>query len=179
MNKDHELTSWTVALIGKESESNETHQSVGGASVNMIKRTRRQEHTDHYSIKTLISPRDQAIDLTEGEWKAALALSLKTWRNDTERNESKEPPSAPRGPQVRYVLGEGDVETGVSARRERGLLMVYLLDPKVSGIDELKDADPVVAWAISFPSSNSERRVSNQTYIAGSVLWRQLNEGMD
>jgi hypothetical protein len=179
MNKGRELTSWTVALIGKDSGPDDKHRTVGGCSVNMLQRKRTTEHEDRYSIKTLISPRDQAIDLTEAEWKAALELSQKTWRNDTDRNEDKQPPSEPRGPQIRRVLGEGVPEAGIPPRRERGLLMLYLLDPEGAGVDELKDADPVVAWSISFPSSTSERRVSNSRYIANSVLWGGLNEWVD
>jgi hypothetical protein len=179
MNKDRELTIWTVALIGKDSGPGDKHRKVGGFSVNMLQRKRTTEHTDRYSIKTLISPRDQAIDLTEAEWKAALDLSRKTWRNDADRNEGKEPPSEPRGPQIRHVLGEGVAEAGIPARRERGLLMLYLLDPQGAEVEELKDADPVVAWAISFPSSTSEKRVSNSRYIANSVQWRGLNEWVD
>jgi hypothetical protein len=176
MNKDNELTSWTVALIGKDAGPDDKHRMVGGSSVTMLKRKRTVEHADRYSIKTLISPRDQTIDLTEKEWMASLDLSQRTWRNDTERNEGKQPPSEPRGPQIRHILGEGDTKAGVRARRERGLLMIYLLDPDGAEIEELKDADPVVAWAISFPSSNSGRRVSNSQYIANSVLWGGLNE---
>jgi hypothetical protein len=179
MNKDRELTSWTVALIGKETGPNDKHRMVGGCSVNMLQRKRTTEHADRYSIKTLISPRDQAIDLTEAEWNAALALSRKTWRNDTDRNDGKDPPSEPRGPQIRHVLGEGDADASIAHRRERGLLMLYLLDPEEAKLGELGDADPVVAWAISFPSSMSERRVSNEGYIANSVLWGGLNEWVD
>jgi hypothetical protein len=179
MNKGRELTSWTVALIGKDSGPDDKHRTVGGCSVNMLQRKRTTEHEDRYSIKTLISPRDQAIDLTEAEWKAALELSQKTWRNDTDRNEGKEPPSEPRGPQIRRILGEGVAEAGIPPRRERGLLMLYLLDPEGAGVGELKDADPVVAWAISFPLSTSERKISNSKYIANSVLWGGLNEWVD
>ncbi|WP_266019685.1 Z1 domain-containing protein [Brucella intermedia] len=179
MNKDGELTNWTVALIGKDSGPDDKHRTVGGCSVNMLQRKRTTEHSDRYSIKTLISPRDQAIDLTAAEWKTALDLSQKTWRNDTDRNEGKEPPSEPRGPQIRRVLGEGDTAAGIPARRERGLLMLYLLDPARAAVPELADADSVVAWAISFPSSTSERRVSNSRYIANSVLWGGLNEWVD
>jgi hypothetical protein len=179
LNKDGELTRWTVALIGKDSGPDDKLREIGGCSVNMLQRKRTTEHADRYSIKTLISPRDQAIDLTEAEWKAALELSQKTWRNDTDRNEGKEPPSEPRGPQIRHILGQGISEAGIAARTERGLLMLYLLDPEGAGVDELRDADPVVAWAISFPSSSSERRVSNSRYIANSVLWGGLNEWVD
>jgi hypothetical protein len=179
MNKGRELTSWAVALIGKESGPDDKYRQVGGCSVNMLQRKRTTDHADRYSIKTLISPRDQAIDLTEAEWEAALQLSRKTWRNDTDRNEGKDPPSEPRGPQIRHVLGGGAVAAGVPARRERGLLMLYLLDPAGAGVPELVDADPVVAWAISFPSSTSERRVSNSSYMANAVLWGGLNDWVD
>ena len=177
MNKDQELTNWTIALIGKEQPGAE--MLVGGVMVKMLDRRRAAEHSDRYSIKTLISPRDQAIDLTEAEWNAALELSRKTWRNDSDRNEGRERPSEPRGPQIRHVLGEGVAEAGIPARRERGLLMLYLLDPEGAGVDELKNADPVVAWAISFPSSTSERMVSNSKYIANSVLWGGLKDWVD
>lgn len=177
MNKDQELTNWTIAFVGKEAPGAE--KSVGGVMVKLLDRRRAAEHADRYSIKTLISPRDQAIDLTEDEWKAAVVLSQKTWRNDTDRNESKEPPSEPRGPQIRHVLGEGVAELSIPARRDRGLLLLYLLDPARADVDELKDADPIVAWAISFPSSTSDRRVSNSRYIANSVLWGGLNDWVD
>ncbi|MBE1237991.1 Z1 domain-containing protein [Phaeovibrio sulfidiphilus] len=179
MNKDGELTAWTIALIGKDSGPDDKHRAVGGFSVNMLQRRRTTEHADRYSIKTLISPRDQAIDLTEPEWQAALDLSQKTWRQDTDRNEGRELPSEPRGPQIRHVLGKGLPEKGIKARRERGLLMLYLLDPDGSGIPELRDADPIVAWAISFPSSPSEKTVSNETYVANSIEWGRLNDWVD
>lgn len=173
MNKDGELVNWTVALIGKEGVAS---QRIGGHSIAMLDRKKTVDHDDRYSIKTLISPRDQAIDLTELQWKAALARSQETWRKgDTERNEGKEPPKEPRGPEIRRVLGDGYQDMGVEARRDRGLLMLYLLDPDESGVDALKGGAPVVAWAISFPSSDSTRTVSNSKYMGNSVLWGELN----
>lgn len=177
INKDGELVNWTVALIGKDQPSHE--YTVGSVLIKILERKRNAEHADRYSIKTLISPRDQTIDLTEAEWKAALELSRKTWRNDADRNDGKEPPAEPRGPQIRRILGEGMPEAGIAHRRDRGLLMLYLLDPSGAEIQELKDADPVVAWAISFPASTSERRVSNSRYIGNSVLWEGLNDWVD
>ncbi len=145
----------------------------------MLERRRGVEHPDRYSIKTLISPRDEAIDLSEAEWEAALELSRKTWRNDADRNEGKGPPSEPRGPQIRRILGQGLPEAGLPHRRDRGLLTLYLLDPAGSGVPDLAEVGPIAAWALSFPASDSERRVSNANYIANSVLWGGLNDGMD
>ncbi|MBZ9984100.1 MULTISPECIES: Z1 domain-containing protein [unclassified Mesorhizobium] len=177
MNKDGELIRWTVALIGKEGDAIKT---IAGHPITMLDRKRTVDHQDRYSIKVLISPRDQAIDLSEAQWKGALARSQETWRKgDAERNEGKEPPKEPRGPEIRRVLGDGYPEMGVPPRRDRGLLMLYLLDPEESGVDALKGAAPVVGWAISFPSSVSERRVSNSRYVGNSVLWGEVNAWVD
>jgi hypothetical protein len=179
MNKGGELTNWTVALVGKENVDGKATRSLGGHSVAMLERTRSADHKDRYSIKTLISPRDQAIDLSEEEWKAALTLTQKTWRADKDRNQEKDPPTEPNGPQIRRVLGEGDPEAGVPPRRDRGLLLLYLIDPEESGCAEIKGADPVLAWAVSFPASRSDRTVSNAKYLGNSVLWEALNAWVD
>lgn len=179
MNTVGELTNWTVALIGKESGSEDKKRAVGGCYVNMLQR-KYTLHSDYrYSIKALTSPRDQAIDLTEAEWNAALDLSKKTWRNDRERNEGKKSPSEPRGPQIRQTLGCGNDEFGVPHRRERGLLMLYVVDIPESSDAEQEDADPVVGWAVSFPASTSQIRVSNEKYLANSVLWEGINDWVD
>jgi hypothetical protein len=179
MNKGGELTNWTVALVGKEDADGNFTRSLGGHAVAMLERARTADHKDRYSIKTLISPRDQAIDLTEEEWKAALALTQKTWRADKDRNQEKDLPSEPNGPQIRRVLGEGVPEAGVPSRRDRGLLLLYLIDPDASKCVEIKGADPVLAWAISFPASKSDRTVSNEKYMGNSVLWEKLNAWVD
>lgn len=176
MNKDRELTDWTVALIG----GGEADARIAGLDVNQMKRSAVQsEPADRYSIKTLISPRDQSIDLTEGEWRAALDLTRKTWRGDKDRDQDADPPEEPRGVAIRKILGFGAPEAGVAARRERGLLMLYLLDPASSKVDELLEGKPVLAWAISFPGSPSDRRVSNADYMANSVMWGAMNDWVD
>lgn len=180
MNNGGELTTWTVALVGKDGSLDDLPHSLGGYPINVLQRTAVGEHSDRYSIKTLISPRDQAIDLTESEWNAALELSRRTWRNDVDRNEGKTPPEEPRGPQIRRILGEGVPSQGIANRRDRGLLTLYLLDPsKADQRLSEPSRDPFVAWAISFPSSTSGRTVSNSRYVGNSVLWGAINEWVD
>ena len=152
---------------------------IAGLKMAMLTRRRTVDHDDRYSIKTLISPRDQAIDLTKPQWDAALNLSRETWRRDAVRNDGREPPTEPRGPAIRKTLGEGNPAKDVPAQPERGLMLLYLLDPVESGVAAIKDADPVVAFAISFPGSSSARRVSNAAYMANSVMWEALNDWVD
>jgi hypothetical protein len=179
MNKDDELTKWTVALVSKDNPGPEDKHLIAGLETAMLTRKKTVDHEDRYSIKTLISPRDQAIDLTKAQWEAALELSRETWRRDAERNDGREPPAEPRGPAIRKTLGEGNPATGVSAQPERGLLLLYLLNPTDSGVDAIKNADPVVAFAVSFPGSSSTRRVSNAAYMGNSVMWEGLNAWVD
>lgn len=176
MNKDGELLSWTVALIGT---ADGAPAEIGGVPIGMVGRRRAGEHETRYAIKTLISPWDQGIDLSEAQWRAALARSVETWRGDAERNEGRQEPTEPGGSAIRHILGFGDQKTGLAAQRDRGLLMLYLLDPDKSGEPVLSGRPPVLAWAISFPGSASKRTVSNADYMANAVLWGNINDDMD
>jgi hypothetical protein len=176
MNKDGELTHWTVALIG----GGEAEADIAGHRINMLRRGAVQgDATDRYSIKTLISPRDQAIDLSEAQWKAALQLTHETWRGDKDRAQDASPPDEPGGPAIRSILGFGHTATGVPPARQRGLLMLYLLDPQYSRVSDLEGGPPIVAWSASFPGSTSDRRVSNADYMANSVLWGAMNDWLE
>ena len=54
-----------------------------------------------------MSPRDEAIDLNEQEWNAALAITRDAWRADPARLKTDKEPDAPSGPAVRRVRGFG------------------------------------------------------------------------
>ena len=56
------------------------------------------------------------------------------------------------------------------AHPERGLLLLYLLDPKEAGAKLPEDTPPVVAFGVSFPGSSSGRKVE---YNVTNILWEQ------
>ena len=97
---------------------------------------------------------------------------------------------------MRRVRGEG-TET-VKPEREKGLLLLYVLDPARAHKNEdgswtrprnLKNAPPILAFALSFPGSNSlikipykvnnvgwESEYSNlPDYIINNVAWEDMN----
>ena len=161
-----ELTSWTVVLLGGGEGSE--HEFAGGLKIGkMPTRTPDAEIKDRYSIGRLLSPRDEAIDLDDAAWKAALYMALKSWKPDPARQKDSAPPtlpSAPGGPFIRRVRGEG--AGGIPSARERGLLLLYPLDPVTAG---LKDVSvPVVAFGASFPTSRSGTVVE---YSVDHLLW--------
>ncbi|WP_335949782.1 Z1 domain-containing protein [Salipiger bermudensis] len=180
MSAAGELTDWTVALVGSAKGAAKGRvKRIGDTEVGMLERTAIGAHTDRYSIKTLISPRDQAIDLTRFQYEAALAHTRETWRGDADRNDGKTPPSEPGGPAIRHVLGFGHEASGLETDKTRGLLLLYLLDPEKSDCERLSGRDPVLAWALSFPGSASKVTIKDADYMANSVLWEAMFDGVE
>lgn len=163
-----ELTKWTVALIGGGAGTPLTLKQ--GVTVGTLQRTAHGVHPDRYSIRRLMSPRDEAIDLDEAAWDAALAATRAAFHADPARHTSGVEPDVPNGPAIRRIRGLGG--NGVPPHPERGVLFLYGIDPALAGPEAgLPDAcPPVVAFAISFPESRSGARVE---YKVNNVAWEQ------
>ena len=161
-----ELTSWTVVLLGGGDGGG--HVFAGGVEIaKMPTRAPDPDIKDRYSIGRLLSPRDEAIDLDEAAWKAALDMAVKAWKPDPARQKDDAPPSpptVPNGPSIRRVRGDG--ADGVPPARNRGLLLLYPLDPAVAGVEG--STAPVMAFGASFPTSVSGTVVE---YRVDHLLW--------
>lgn len=170
MTAVQELTDWTVAIIGGGQGSEVKLAS--DLTVGMLKRT--SAGVDgRYSIGRLLSPRDEAIDLNEDEWICALESTQNSWKPDPARNRSILP-AEPGGPAIRAIRGNG--ANGAIGHRERGLLLIYLLDPKLAEAGFPPETSPVVGIGVSFPSSNAGTKVE---YRVNNVLWTQEYAGVD
>lgn len=173
MSRSGELTRWTIAVVSGGSQKSYLS---GGQEVFLMKRSGKQL-ADRYAIGRLLSPRDEALDLDEAAWTAALKLTQDAWHADEGRRKSKELPDAPNGIAIRRVRGFG--AEGVVPHPERGLLIISLLDPQQAEEGFAPDTPPVVAFAISFPGSNSNTKVE---YMVNNVLlqsWEQLYGACD
>lgn len=169
MSRAGELTEWTVAVVGGGVERIEV---VGGREVSRMKRQNNASEPEKYSIGRLLSPKDEALDLDEASWLAALELTRKNWKPDPGRSRGRTLPDSPSGPYLRRIRGLGG--DGIPPHPERGLLLISLLDPKDSGVANLDQ--PVVAFAISFPSSSKGKSVP---YVVTNLLWEQQYGGSD
>jgi hypothetical protein len=167
MSLNGELTQWTVAIVSGESK---TLYQVGGRSVNLMKRTGKKL-VDRYAIGRLLSPRDEAMDLDDSAWNAALALTQAAWREDEGRRVKNEAPVVPSGSAIRRIRGLG--ADGVVPHPENGLLIISLLDPDDAKEDFPPKTPPVVAFAISFPGSNSKTKVE---YMVNNVHWQSWEQ---
>ncbi|MES2934822.1 MAG: Z1 domain-containing protein [Pseudomonadota bacterium] len=168
-----ELTSWTVVLLGGGSGG--SHIFAGGLTIDgMTKRTADKNITDRYAIGRLLSPRDEAIDLDNAAWTAALTKTQKTFNPDAARQKDGVKPSkpeVPNGPSIRQVRGKGSEADGITPAPQRGLLLLYPLDPKESDSEALAGrTEPVMAFGVSFPASDSRVTVE---YVVDHLLWTQ------
>ena len=173
MAATNELSSWTVALLG--GGSGDKHTFAGGLTIDkMSKRTADKDIADRYAIGRLLSPRDEAIDLDGAAWSAALARTKKMFNPDAGRQKNGVKPSepdTPNGPSVRFIRGKGSEADGVAPAPQRGLLLLYPLDPQQAGSEALAGRkDPVMAFGVSFPSSDSGVKVE---YAVDHLLWTQ------
>jgi hypothetical protein len=164
-----ELTNWNVAVVG--AHGGRKLDLPNGLSTRMPRRTFRTEMDDRYSIGRLLSPRDEAIDLDEPQWLAALQKTRETWKADPARQQSDVEPEIPNGPAIRSVLGFG--AAGVQPRPDRGLLLLYFIDKERSLNDdeEPRELSTMLAIGMSFPGSNSGPKIE---YKVDNVYWEQL-----
>ncbi len=161
-----ELTSWTVVLLrGGSGDERAIVSSL--PPVRMYKRSG-EFSENKYSIGRLLDPRDEAIDLDGPAWEAALAATRRAWAADPGRNQGRAEPEVPSGPAIRKIRGFG--ANGVAAHPERGLLLLYALDPGKAGGNFPEDTPPIIALGLSFPGSNQAKTVP---YRANNVLLQQ------
>jgi hypothetical protein len=166
-----ELTSWVVALLGGGTGGE--HVFEGNLKVEAMPiRAPDNKIKERYSIGRLLSPRDEALDLDGPAWAAAMEMTTRSWRPDPARQKDgiePKPPQLPNGPSIRRIRGEG--AEGVAGAPERGLLLLYPLDPTEAG---LKDPNtPVMAFGVSFPVSSSGTKVE---YQVDHLLWEWERE---
>jgi hypothetical protein len=171
MNGEGELTSWTVALIGGGKGT--TCEFQPGIKVGSLRR-KDDRKPGKYAIGRLLSPRDEAIDLDEEAWTAAMEETVRAWeispktKRGPEGPAEEDRPKIPSGPAIRKIRGFGG--EGIQAHPERGLLLLYALDPILSGAEVAGDAPHVIAFGMSFPGSHSGTKVE---YVVNNVLWEQ------
>lgn len=136
----NELTEWTIAVLAGEGET----IPLDGWLFKTIARRAvpRGADTGRYVVKTILSPRDEAIDLSKEECERALAET-----NRKRAKEDQDPKNTPDGPEIRRIRG---------ANPKRALLLLYPLSPAAA---ELTFSVPIFGVVVSFPDSNSGRAV--------------------
>lgn len=149
-----ELTDWAVFLATADGKK----VTLGGVTRNCVVRKPRDPdgQGDRFIIGTVLSPRDQAIDLTDDEYRDALAAT-----NNERQSRSKPPTDVPSGEFIRKERG---------ARPKYGLLIIYPIDPDEAKVEPTDK--PVISVVVSFPDSPSARR---RIYLENTVRQREAS----
>jgi hypothetical protein len=147
---NNELTQWRVAVMSKKKADFRYTIQKGEDELDIGLFNRRQDErnssTDNYYIKRshIISPGDEVIDLTDEERNTAWARTIEYWR---QRGKEGEPS---------YISGE--IVRNEIRNPQKPLLLIYFLNPEEAGL--AFDSNPIVGYAISFPSSRFNATVS-------------------
>jgi hypothetical protein len=151
-----ELLNWTLALISNATGRN--WPSVAGHEIGLTQRRADSSPglKERYTIGRLVSPRDEALDLTGPQYEEALRQTQEAWRIDPGRSTRTEPPEIPSGHMIRRTRSS-----------RNGLVLLYPLDPRSARLD---DSPPIMGLAVSFPESEHQQRIE---YIVTNTYWNQ------
>ena len=155
--KHNELKNWTVILL---SGGDGMQWNVGNFSVNCMKRTQLnsgEQNTDKITIKRLVSPLDEWLDMDPSTQKEILRKT----REEYIGKKSKKPNSdakSPAGPVIRQ-----------ERPKENGLLLLYPLE--IGEDDNPESVTRTIGFAVSFPKSETAGEV---TYIGNKVYQDEI-----
>jgi len=139
------LTNWTVALISGDKE-NPKHE-IAKHEIFLVKRRTLTQDQDRFTIRRLLSPTDEYIDLSKEQIEKLQQEAVRY----AEEKGNKTP--VIKGPWVRTERGA-----------KNGLLLLYPLIPPVP------DAKPVIGFGISFPTDPSAPVFD---YLVNNPFWDQ------
>jgi hypothetical protein len=145
-NSNNELVEWDVVIISKANGSSKYHKpsivSVAGYGIKCVTRKPVAQITHaRITIKRLVSPSDEALDLLDDEKAKALEFDR--------RHDKSVKGGLPSGEAIRNIRP-----------KERGLLLIYLLtgeDPDYGTYGG--KGQEIIGWAISFPESQTAQPI--------------------
>lgn len=154
-----ELTDWTVVLVTNSSAQHT--KPIDGLSVGLT--IRRHTNTieeirssSRYTIRRVVSPADESIDLTLEQREAAMAALRTELRHKATDQEPYKEPKYPRGATLRR-----------QRTPQKALLLIYVLDNVDRDRNEIAK-EPIIGFAASFPFSPSQLTASyrvNETWV--------------
>jgi len=161
-SQNGELVKWKIHLCS--SQLSVKTEIIGGMEVGCIKRSPfppiGEQRPDRYTIRRLVSPADEMIDLDAAQKNRALELTKERWLMNPRRQPGEKAPDKPGGQEIRGKEGRDKFS---------GLLLLYPLSLPEE-ISFPSDTKPIIGMAISFPESNTARKV---TYTVNNVFTQQ------
>lgn len=166
----NELKHWTVAVpsrLEREAEDNPLGVEVGGVRVGMLEREARTLRDRTFSVRAILNPADELLDLSPDQREAAKKDTKRRFDAGTLITKDGKPPKRADGISARAVRGP-----------RRGLLLLYAIEPTGGDAKDygaLDPTKPLFGLAVSFPATKGERTIS---YRVNNVYW-QMELGVE
>lgn len=125
-----------------------------------MKRQNNASEPEKYSIGRLLSPKDEALDLDEASWLAALELTQKNWKPDPGRSRGRTLPDSPSGPYLRRIRGP-DLAAG---------------SPEVGG-RKSGSTNSCICHQLPFQQQGQVSALCRHQPSLGAAVWRQRLAG--
>ncbi|MFF5423239.1 MULTISPECIES: Z1 domain-containing protein [unclassified Streptomyces] len=154
-----ELGRWTVRIVSRKDAATTTELAghTLGPVVRAASNTARTA-PDRHTIKRVLSPKDEALDLDNEQYEAALAKTKELALGEIRRNGEPRDPALPSSFQIR-----------MQRRHDQPLLLLYLIQaPEGSGVNT-----PLIGFAASFPLSRADNA---KEYVVNVPWWNQDDE---
>jgi hypothetical protein len=156
VSDNEHLTSWTVVLLSSAaSDADPTDRFVYPVRL-VLRKNETESEIGKYTIKRLLSPRDEQYGLTKDNLIAAMEETKQIWAQRPADKRKGEVPKVPSGPSLRK-----------QRPMEQGLLLLYPLNPAFA---KLPHDTPIVGLGISFSGdrfnpTNAVEYEANLVYI--------------
>ncbi|MBT2877732.1 Z1 domain-containing protein [Streptomyces albidoflavus] len=153
-----ELTEWTVRVVGVQSRQGVGTVDIAGHSMTLVTRQESGRKTPgRHTIKRVLSPKDEIVDLDDAQKARALADTKKAAEHSKRRDGSPRNPTTATGTPLRF-----------QRRPDQPLLLIYPLAPPANC--DADDQVPLVGFAVSFPFSEGQIKTE---YVVNDVWWKQ------
>jgi hypothetical protein len=171
----NELTHWTVVLC---SSTKGPKCEIAGHTIGLNRRTPApgsSVNDDVYHVRkdNILDPPHECLDLSEKEHASAMKME----------DASKYTKNFPRGVNIRTVRP-----------KERGLLLIYALDPTIDSIDKetnehirlfdevdprCDDSKPIMSFVISFPGYGTPEHPEDTIEYLANTVWVENDNAAD
>ncbi|HOW86231.1 MAG TPA: Z1 domain-containing protein [Candidatus Aminicenantes bacterium] len=154
-NENGELAKWTIHLCSS-GKADAIREAIGNQKVGLIMRAPFPQpydpQADRYTIRRLVSPTDELVDLSKEQQQEAIRLTQERWKAEHRMGE----PERAGGREIRKVRDKNN-----------GLLLLYPIGPPSFYPAGTK---PIIGMAISFPKSDTAKEV---IYTVNNVFTQQ------
>lgn len=159
--KAGELGKWTVRVVSRQGADMPVDLAghTLGAVTRAASKTARPDSTKH-TIKRILNPKDESLDLDPQQYKAAYEATIKAAAGRKNRKGEPLAPTLPTGEPLRWQRRPGQAH-----------LLIYIMEPPEKANLDI----PLIGFAASFPFSQVHTATE---YVVNVPWWKDDSDGL-